>query len=440
MKIIGKIKEKFIHNNLSLALLSVVIAVIAWFYISMTQYPTVPKTIEHIPVSLDISGTSAGLNGLNVISCDVKNVTVELLGSRTQVGNLNNENLEAYFDAENVSSTGTKKLSIKIRSKSGIKYEVKSVNPSSATIVFDKMDTRDFAITPQIPNVSVVNDKEINQEELVCEPSEIRITGPSAQLDKISKCYAVSKKDLSLDSSYALASDEIQLYTEDNVLIDQSSLSFSNTNFTITIPVRTQKEVGLSVIINAPDNFDKSKIKLNLSADSIILACNNSQTVIPDTLDIGVISLNELKPGFSKTFTISNSLENSEYINVSELETVTATLDSEGLAQKDLIIDQNRISISNIPDSSYEYKVLTQRMNITVVGSEESINAITSEDIIADINLLNTMVTTEHFNANVTFSCPIYDDVWVITNSKASVQRTKTGLSTDSDEPSEPEN
>ncbi|MCM1132793.1 MAG: hypothetical protein NC340_04910 [Ruminococcus flavefaciens] len=434
MNIIEKIKAKFLKNNFSLAILSVIIAVIAWFYISMTQYPTVPKTIEHIPVSLDISGTSAGLNGLSVISCDVKDVTVELLGSRTQVGNLNNENLEAYFDAENVSATGTKKLSIKIRNKSGIKYEVKSVSPSSATIVFDKMDTREFDIYPQIPNVSVVNGKEINIEELSCEPSVVRITGPSAQLDKISKCYAVSKKNMSLDSSYVLTNDEIQLYTEDNVLIDQSALTFSNTNFNITIPVRTQKEVKLSVIINAPDNFDKSKIKLNLSADSIILACNNSQTVIPDTLDIGVISLNELKPGFSKMFTINTSLENSEYINVSELETVTVTLDDEGLAQKDLTIDQNRISISNIPDSSYEYKVLTQRMNITVVGSEESVNAINAEDIIADINLLNTNVTTEHFNANVTFSCPTYDDVWVITNSKASVQRTKTEPATTSDE------
>lgn len=437
MKIIEKIQSKFMKNNFSLAVLSVIISVIAWFYISMTQYPSVPKTIEHIPVSLDISGTSAELNGLSVISCDIKDVTVELLGSRTQVGNLNNENLEAYIDAENVSNTGTKKLSIKIKSSSGIKYEVKSVNPPSATIVFDKIDTREFAITPQIPNISVVNGKEINLDELSCEPSVVRITGPSAQLDKIAKCSAVSKKEVSLDSSYVLNSDEIQLYTEDNVLIDQSALTFNNTNFNITIPVRTQKEVALSVKINAPDGFDKSKIKLNLSADSIILACNNSQTVIPDTLDIGTISLNELRPNFSRTFTINTILENSEYINVSELETVTVTLDSEGLAQKDLTIEQNRISISNIPDSSYDYRVLTQRMNITVVGSESSINALTAEDIVADVNLLYTNVTAEHFNATVTFSCPTYDDVWVVTNSNVSIQRTKAVPVTTSDETTE---
>ena len=426
MKHINKLKDNIFNSNFSLAVFSVIIAVIIWLYISLTQYPTVLKTIENIPVSFDISGTSAELNGLSVVSCDVKDVTVELIASRTQVGNINSENIEAYIDAENVSNAGTKKISIKLKSKNGIKYDVKSVNPPSATIEFDKIDTKEISIPPQIPNVSVVNGKDINREELSCEPDVIRITGPSAQLEKISKCYAVSKKELSLDRTYVLSSDEIQLYTEDNALIDKSTLKFNTTNFSITIPVRTQKEVKLTVAIsNAPNDFNKDKINFNLSTDSVLLACNNSQTEIPDTLTIGVISLNELKPNYSKTFSLSTSLENSEFINISNLETVTVTLDSENLSQTDLIVDQSKISISNIPDSSYDYKVITQRMNITVIGSEESIQAINSDDIIADVNLLNIPVSTEQFNANVTFSCPNYDDVWVTTNSKVIIQRTK---------------
>ena len=124
-------------------------------------------------------------------------------------------------------------------------------------------------------------------------------------------------------------------------------------------------------------------------------------------------------------------------LTVSSSETFMYSLFSR-LVQKDLTIDQSRISISNVPDSSYDYKVLTQRMNITVVGSEESINAITAEDIVADINLLYTNATTEHFNANVTFSCPTYDDVWVATNSKVSIQCTKTEPVTSSAESTEP--
>ena len=420
------IKEKRLRNNFLLALLSLFIACIVWLIISMTQYPDALKTIEHIPLSTDISGSVAGNNGLSVISSDVKEVTVELLAGKTQVGSLNNETLEAYIDADSVTNPGTRTLTIKIRGASNINYEVKSVKPANATIVFDKMDTRTFDVSAQIPNVSVVDGKAIDQNDITCEPSEVRITGPSSQLDKISKCIAVSNKELSLDSTYNLQSDELQLYTEDNALIDQSTMKLSDAVFNITIPVRTQKEVGLYVsIVDAPDNFDTDIIKFDMSSDSVVLACNNSQVEIPDMLDIGKVSLNELKPGFTKTFSISNRLEGSDYENVSDLETVTVKFDDSDFAQTSLVLDKSRISTSNEPDAAnYKYEVLTQRMEITLVGPEEVINEITPEDILADVNLINANLSTDQFSWNASFTCK-YDSVWVVTNSKVSVQRTK---------------
>ena len=420
------IKEKHLRNNFLLALLSLFLACIVWLIISMTQYPDALKTIEHIPLSTDISGSVAGNNGLSVISSDVKEVTVELLAGKTQVGSLNNETLEAYIDADSVTNPGTRTLTIKIRGASNINYEVKSVKPANATIVFDKMDTRTFDVSAQIPNVSVVDGKAIDQNDITCEPSEVRITGPSSQLDKISKCIAVSNKELSLDSTYNLQSDELQLYTEDNALIDQSTMKLSDAVFNITIPVRTQKEVGLYVsIVDAPDNFDTDIIKFDMSSDSVVLACNNSKVEIPDMLDIGKVSLNELKPGFTKTFSISNRLEGSDYENVSELETVTVKFDDSDFAQTSLVLDKSRISTSNEPDAAnYKYEVLTQRMEITLVGPEEVINEITPEDILADVNLINANLSTDQFSWNASFTCK-YDSVWVVTNSKVSVQRTK---------------
>lgn len=420
------IKEKHLRNNFLLALLSLFLSCIVWLIISMTQYPDALKTIEHIPLSTDISDSVAGSNGLSVISSDVEEVTVELLAGKTQVGSLNNETLEAYIDADSVTNPGTRTLTIKIRGASNINYEVKSVKPANATIVFDKMDTRTFDVSAQIPNVSVVDGKAIDQNDITCEPSEVRITGPSSQLDKISKCIAVSNKELSLDSTYNLQSDELQLYTEDNALIDQSTMKLSDAVFNITIPVRTQKEVGLYVsIVDAPDNFDTDIIKFDMSSDSVVLACNNSKVEIPDMLDIGKVSLNELKPGFTKTFSISNRLEGSDYENVSELETVTVKFDDSDFAQTSLVLDKSRISTSNEPDAAnYKYEVLTQRMEITLVGPEEVINEITPEDILADVNLINANLSTDQFSWNASFTCK-YDSVWVVTNSKVSVQRTK---------------
>ena len=178
-------------------------------------------------------------------------------------------------------------------------------------------------------------------------------------------------------------------------------------------------------VVDAPDNFDTSIIKFDLSSDEVVLACNNSKTEIPDMLDLGKVSLSELKPGFTKTFSLSNRLEGSDYENVSDLETVTATFDDSDFAQTTMVLDKSRINISNEPDASnYKYEVLTQRMEITLVGPENVINEITPEDILADVNLINANLSTDQFSWNASFTCK-YDSVWVVTNSKVSVQRTK---------------
>lgn len=418
-------------SNLFLAVLAIIIAVILWLTISLTQYPSVQKTIENIPVTVDISGSAASQNGLSVTSCDVTEVKVELLGSRTQIGYLNNETLVAYFDSDNVSTTGTKKLPIKIKSESGIKYEVKSIFPSKATVEFDKITTRDFDVLPLTPNVKIVEGKVKNPDEYMCIPSQIRITGPSAKLDQIDKCFAVSNKEMSLDTSYVLSGAELQLYTKDNLLIDQSSLESSSSNFDINIAVRTQKKVGLTAAIAyAPENFNTDMIKFKLSSDSITLACNNSQVEIPPSLDLGLIPLYEIRPGFSRTFAIENRLENTEFINVSDLESVVVTIDDTELKELPMTINSDHINISNLPDNNYTYSILTQAIDVTVVGSEESLAEITPEDIIGDVNLLNTNINEEQFTQSVIFSCTSFDDVWIATNAKVTVQRTKAEKNT----------
>ena len=426
MRFLKEFREKHMQSNFALAILSVIIAVLVWLIISLTQYPDSQKTIEHIPLSRDISGSVAESNGLKLISTDVEEVTVELLGSKLQVGNLNNENLEAYIDADSVSSAGTRSLTIKIRGSSSINYEVKTVKPATANVVFDKMDTREFTVSPKIPQASVVDGKAIDENDMTCDPSVIRITGPSSQLDKIAKCYAVFNKELSLDRTMVVSADELQLYTDDNALIDQSTLSFSDTPFDITVPVLTQKEVQLFVsVIDAPENFDMSILHFDLSADKVVLACNNSQTEIPDKLDIGKVSLSELKKGFTKTFQLSSRLEGTDYENISNIEAVTVTFNDADFSEKPLILDKSRINLSNEPDAAnYKYEIQSQRLEITLMGPEEVLEEITPEDIVVDIDLLNANITSDSFSWNAKFSCK-YDNVWVIMNPKVSVKRTK---------------
>jgi hypothetical protein rflaF_12449 len=430
MNILKRIKHrlaKATQNNLSLAIYSVLIACFCWFVISMTLYPSVTKNIENVTISVDISGSSAAENGLSVISCDVKEVNIKVKGSRTQAANINSESFTAYIDADNISTAGRKTLPIKIKSNTGMQYEVESISPPTASVVLDKYDTIEMPVSPRIPNVVSVDGKTIYRDELICEPNVITITGPSAQLAKIANCYAVSNKKLTLDSSYTLQSDELQLCSEDGTIIDQTQISVNNSTFTISIPVLTQKTVDLTVqIVNAPAEFDKSSLKFIMSVDSLTIASRSSTSEIPDSLEIGKIVLSDLDIGFSKTFEIKGVLEDSNMLNMSGVETVTVTLDDSNLEKKELVLDQSNIHISNVPNSNeYDYNLLTKSLRINVVGPKEIISDITSANFIADANLLNAENLSEQFSYDATFSCPTSDKVWSVTKASVKIQKTK---------------
>ncbi|MBQ8296827.1 MAG: hypothetical protein IJX77_03490 [Ruminococcus sp.] len=421
MRLLSNIKNGF-KKNLSLAIYSLIAAILAWFVISMTVYPSIPKTIENIPVELDISGTAASENGLSLISCDVSSVDVQIKGNRAEVGNLSSENLKARLVADNVSTTGTKKLGFEIvGTDENIEFEVKSIRPDTATVVFDKYETLEFAVTPEIPNITFAEGKTLDTEGFSCEPEVIQITGPSAQLAKISECAAVSNKEINLlDSSHIVASDEIKLYAEDGSTIDTSAFKFDTPSFNINIPVLTQKTVGLSVgIAGAPSNFNSDFLKFDLSADSITLASKSSQIEFPDKFEIGTISLKDLDIGFTKTFTIDTQ----DFKNMSNLEAVTVTLDDSNLDRKEFVI--NDFKVINAPET-YDFEVITKSLDIVVVGPEDIIEEITPSDIVANINLLNAdkIPESETFNWDITISFPKYDNVWAVTQTNAVVRKT----------------
>ena len=427
-KWLNEVKKHFfsnMHNNMSLVLTSLAIAIVVWFAISITQYPSVPKNIEGILLSIDTAGTAAGENELSVIDCDVSKVMVKVKVSRTQTRNVNNDTLKAYIDFSSVSSAGKKNLPIKIESSSGVKYELEAVYPSTANVILDKVSTIELPVSAKLPNVTYAEGK--TPDDFICEPNYITITGPSSQLAAISKCCAFSNKAMTnKDSSFNVNTDSIKLYSADGVEIDQSNLTFSNTVFTVTVPVLSQKIVIPHVeVTKAPTGFDKNWLKkrLKLSSESLTIASNNVLGEISDELEIGTIALSDIDLGYSMPLDITSVLDNAGLINKSGVETVTVSLDDKGLARKEFTLDSESIHLSNPPKDEYDYIIPTQKLTISVVGPEDVIDDLTSKDFVADASLLNVDTTQQKLNIDVTVSCLTHSNVWSVTKVKVPVHK-----------------
>ncbi|MDE6776326.1 MAG: hypothetical protein K2J25_00145 [Oscillospiraceae bacterium] len=397
---------------------SILCAILIWFSISVTVYQTTHVKFYNIPVVIDLTDTPAGANGLSAISCDVETVTVELEGNRAQIGRLTEEDLKANIITADVDTIGEFSFEISIETDKNISF-LSTISPGYATVKLDRIETRTYDVTASIPNVHATSGHAMRKSDITFEPAQIEITGPSTQLDTIERIEAYSEKSLEIDSLYSLYTDEIKLYTTEGAVMDTDSLEIPSTNFKITIPVLTQKELKLAYKIrNAPSNFDLDWLQehLHLSEETITLASQTSTAFAErEDWDLGIIKLDDIGLNYEHDFPVELS---EEFINQSGLQQVKLTLDNQELASREFQVNNSNISVINAP-KDFDITVITRNLPVTVMGTEQDLDNLNTQDISVTIDLLNYTITQSTSFSTDDVAISFYGDttrLWTVGN------------------------
>lgn len=424
----GSLFQRFYASRPAMMIASLVIAVVLWFVISIAIYPTTPRTIHHIPLEIEIAGTSAEENGLSVIDYDIEEVSVQIEGNRSQIGNIDAENLKASAVVENVTAAGTKNLAITVTGNDNVQFNVKSVTPSNVNVTFDRIDTYTFDIRPSAPNITFAEGCVLDEENFLSTPETIDVTGPQKQLDQVAYCVAETEQKEQLGASKILTTDMLLFYNEAGVQVDATNFTYDMAKFSIAVPVLYQKTMDITYqVTNAPANFDLDSLNLSLSENQITLAAPNTSLDEMDEFNIGSIALRDIDLDFSHDFVVTVP---DEYVNQSGFTTVTLNMDFTGMVKKDFVLSD--IGVINAP-ASYDFEVLTQQLTVSVIGPEDVVNDLDASDITANVDLLSYSTQanavdgdTVTFNYTPTISCARYNSVWATGDYRVAVKGIRT--------------
>jgi hypothetical protein len=117
--------------------------------------------------------------------------------------------------------------------------------------------------------------------------------------------------------------------------------------------------------------------------------------------------------------------------NMSDTDTINISLNSEGLASRDLTVTNNNIHTTNAPHENYDYTVLTQQLLVKIVGPADIVNEVTAADLDVEVNLLGADDSMDQFPYAVTVSCSKYNNIWSVTSSTVNIKKTlKEGMTT----------
>ena len=432
-----KVKEKrtsLLATDLGLRIAAVIIAVIIWLFLSITEYPTINKTITNVPVVFSMDGTSASEKGLQAQGYKDITVDVEIKGMNYEIGSYGANDLVATVNVDSVSKEGTYPLEINVRSvHSSDTVNIVSVSPDTVDVSFVHKGSDVFEVTANAPNVIAAEGLTLRNPAV--SPSTVMIEGAETELAKIKRVEAVIEDSATLSDATSISTEKVFFYDEDGIRLDGSKYTLVDTKkFDVSFDLYKKKTVNLSVdFTDVPPGFDISSIPYELSATSVNVITPKLNDVNVQAVSLGTVSLKDIDLGKSFSFDVNQKLQSGE-INQSGVDTVIMTFgfEEKGYIKKEFSVPASAIRFSS-PPSGRSVKLETKQIpSVTLFGPKETVEKLDSSDINVVVDLAD-VTQTGSLSHSVTVYVPKADDVWCIGSNEVQINiEEKAAAITDS--------
>ena len=418
---------------------SVVVAVIAWFIVSIQVSPTITKVISDVPIDfqLDTITTTTALKAYTGSGTKIK---VSVSGKKYIVDSLTSDSVSVVASLENVTGSGTYTLSLVGRKndQSG-SFSIVSVQPSSVTVDLDTEATKTLPVDLNIVGATVATSQ--SQDETIVlendlvnsDQSRLTVTGPSREISKIASAEVYSEVNRQLSESQQITA-RVRLFDADaNMIYDPESpetsqlknTELSYTTTAVMANVYLQKTVPLIIPTkNEPASPPDIKILETLSSGAeneqiTTIRIKGPQAKIENitaiTLD-GILDFSTLDPSNPSTFTVSMKLPEysdlifSDYKNLSNV-SFDVKVNYSGYSTKAYNVPDDNISV-NITQSGISAVTRSSLRGITVVGPDDVLSRLHASDIYASVTLSESTPGT--YVKSVEFKFKNHTSCWVL--------------------------
>lgn len=169
--------NEFFQRNLTLKVISMLLAILLWVYVSNVQNPIRQRVFNSIPL------TYIGLGEqLSVVKMP-ESVTVQVQGNEGQINSLAAKDLIAYVDLKGVGS-GTNNIDAKVSVPAGV--QVIRINPGRVPVTIDALQIKQVAVKVKYTGKLA---RDFQAMEPVIKPQKVVLRGPQQQLQDIQEVY-----------------------------------------------------------------------------------------------------------------------------------------------------------------------------------------------------------------------------------------------------------
>ena len=364
-------------------LLSVIGAIIAWMAVTIVVQPGTTTTITNVPVDFTYDSSAYTSRGLSIVSAPEKSVNLKLSGDGYTIGGLSASDFVVYPDWSSVRDSGEKTLRLQVRSQSalltGVSVSIDGDN--TVDVVFDVVEEKTLPIQVTTNYLSIADGYILYGTDVSKET--VTLSGPSSELSEVETCTAEVTHNGDLTDSVTLDTP-LRFYTRSGkeIKFDYTTLEAESVEVTLQVYKIATLPVTVS-FINAPRDFDSSVLSYALSKKTLNVAGPETQIDRLSSLSIGTIDLSTF--ALNKVYEMPIELPTGIHL-LDNLTNITVSFDSSRLETKTMNLPSACVQVVNLP-STYTLTVETERlMNVTLCGPSGSLEALTPEQVVIEID------------------------------------------------------
>ena len=389
----GRMSDK--TNKLLYIGLSLLIAVIFWFFVDSEQGHNTTQTYYNIPVEFIGETDTLPSRGLMLTTGADATVDLELRGPRTVISDLSREDITLQVDLTSITATGTFSMTYDLLLPDEIpRSSVTTERASRSTITVTIEELFEKTVPVKVSVAGEVADGYIYMaERMIAEPSELTLSGREEDVDQVVSAQVM------LDLSGATSSvnqefDYILLDGQGNEVIGEN-ITVSSRRIEISAPVYLVKTLELTVdFTESPGSALEDLQDWYLGVTSIEVAGEAANLEGVDDILLATVDLSTLLSDTEMPLEITIP---AGCVNISGITSTTLTI-----LFKDTL-ETRAFTVSNISaiglSRTQNFSRMTNSVEVLLRGDAQELEQVTADDI-------RIVVDLTPYEDNGTYSVP----------------------------------
>lgn len=370
-------------NKFVAALLSLVIAFGMWLYVVTNISQEIDLKLENVPVVFLNESAMTG-RGLMITGGTNQTVTLNLVGNRSEIMELNNSNVSVVVDLSRIYDTGRQSVSYTVNYPADVQADKISAtaDKSRITLTVERRVSKKVPVVVEYQGSVADGYMPADEDEVILSASSVTVEGPESVVDQMTQARIVvdmEERNTSIDEvyEYTLCNSEGEIVEVPNV----NQVVTDVQEITLQREILRVKEITLDVNVIPGGGATRETSSIELSTPTItVWGRDELLDAMGDVLILGDIDLSKITEDQQIAFPVALPVG---VTNLSGVEEVTVSVSFPLLTTRTFTIDS--IVPVNVP-AGMVARVVTQQISVTVRGPSQLVTLMKATDITVTVD------------------------------------------------------